>query len=180
MAADLHGVDDAEKFLRALGLSTKTALSNTLNELSNQTEQAAAKSILAQLNLSKAYVNNKITVEKSSAKTLIAKVRTEKRGLSLARFNATQLYKKGRRSGVSVRVKRRAKKIPKAFMFKGKNNNKLMAIRQGKGKNNFKVLYGPSVSQVFNTFHDPLYEKIGDGFFNQFEKELVRVVNEQI
>ena len=180
MTVELHGLKETEQFLRSLSSSTKQALSNTLTDLAELGKAEATTSVLSQLNLTKAYVNDKFDITKSNNNSLTAKIRTEKRGLSLASFNAKQLFKGKRRSGVSVNVNRKAKKIPKGFMLTGKNNNKLIAIRQGKGRNNFKVLYGPSVSQVFTNFHDPITKKITDNFGNRFEQQLSRMLNEQI
>ena len=180
MAVEINGAVEAEQFLRSLSSNTRQALSNTLNDLAQIGKTESSKSILSQLNLTKSYVNDKLEVIPASTNNLTAKVRTEKRGLSLARYDATQLFNGKKRSGVSVNVKGKVKKIPKGFMFTGKNNNKLIAIRKGKGRNNFKVLYGPSVSQVLNTFSDPITKKITDNFLNRFERQLVELIDEQI
>lgn len=178
--AEVHGLDEAERFLKTLGTTTKTLLSNTLNELAINVEKKSISLITGELNLSAPFVKSKFTIEKSDARTLIAKVRAKKRGLLLSHFEAEQLWstKKGKRlrSGVRVKVKRSKKTMKKAFLIKGKNGKQLVAIRQGKGRNNFKVLYGPSASQAFDTFSPPLEKTAYDDFDTVFGQELAQLL----
>lgn len=177
VSIDIHGLDDAEVFLKKLGDTTKTVLSESLNQLAEKTKLNAINDITKELNLTKSHVEPKFIIEKSNARTLIAKVRAERQGLLLSHFDATPLYVGNKRSaGVSVKVKRSRKKIKKAFMFHGKNGSKLVAVRTAKAKKDIKVLYGPSTSQAFNTFGDSLEKKAFDDFDRIFNQELDRLI----
>lgn len=176
MSIDIHGLDEADSFLKKLGSTTKTVLSDSLNELAEKTKLNAINDITQELNLTKSHVDPKFIIEKSSSKRLIAKVRSVKQGLSLTNFEATPLYVGNKRSaGVSVKVKRNRKTMKRAFMFRGKNGSQLTAIRIGKGKKDIKVLYGPSTSQAFDTFSDSLEKQAFNDFDGIFEQELSRL-----
>lgn len=177
VSIDIHGLDEAELFLKTLGATTKTVLSNSLNQLAEKTKSNAVNDITKELNLTKSYVEPKFTIENSSAKTLIAKIRTAKKGLSLTNFDAEALYiGKKRSAGVRVKVKRNNKTMKRAFMFRGKNGSQLTAIRTGKAKKDIKVLYGPSTSQAFDTFSDSLEKKAFTDFDVIFNQELDRLI----
>lgn len=180
MSIEFTGLDEAELFLRNLGKTSRTIFSNTLNELANSAEKKAVGLITTELNLDEPFAKSKFSIDKSDAKTLTAKVSTPKKGLLLSHFEAEQLWEnkqgKRNRTGVRVKVKQNKKTIKKAFMLKGKNGKQLVAIRQGKGKNNFKVLYGPSTSQAFDTFHDPLEQEMFDDFEKIFAQELSSIL----
>lgn len=172
----MHGLDEAEKFLKNLGGTSKQALSQTINSLTKETEDKAVKLITGELNVDNSFARDKFIVELSTVKTLASTVRTPSAGTSLANFDAIQLWKstggKRYRAGVRVKIKKNSKTLKRAFAFTGKNGNKLVAVRKGKGKNNFDVLYGPSVSQAFNTFHDPLTKNVEDHFVETFFEQL--------
>lgn len=176
MSIDIQGLDEAEKFLKELGTTSKTILSQTLNTLAKESEEKAIKLITGELSFSNSLAKSKFTIENSTPQKLVSTVRTPSAGTSLANFDAIQLWHntegKRYRAGVSVNVKKRRTVLKKAFTFTGKNGNKLVAIRKGKGKNNFDVLYGPSISQAFNTFHDPLAKDVEDHFADRFFKQL--------
>lgn len=176
MTASVKGLDEADIFIRTLGATTSQALSDTLNDLAEQAKTTATKSILNDLNLPRNYIEEKLTVENATKKNLTAKVRSLSRGILLSRFDAKTLTIGGKRNGVSVRVKQRTVKMKKAFMLTGKNGNKLVAIRQGKGRNNFKVLYGPSVSQAFKVIQDPISQHVRNNFISTFNKNLQQTI----
>lgn len=177
LTIDIHGLDQAETFIKKLGSSTKAILSTSLNQLATKTKNNAVNDITKELNLTKSFVEPKFIIEESSAKTLIAKIRTAKKGLSLTHFDATPLYTGNKRSaGVNVKVKRNRKTMKRAFMFRGKNGSQLTAVRTGKAKRNIKVLYGPSTSQAFDTFSDSLEKKAFTDFELIFNQELDRFI----
>mgnify|MGYP005988045727 CR=1 FL=1 len=177
MSIDIHGLDEAELFVKKLGTTTKTLLSDALNQLATKTQSNAVGDITKELNLSAHHVTPKFSIEKSSARTLIAKIRTAKKGLLLSHFDAVPLYVGNKRSaGVSVKVKRRRKTMKRAFMLRGKNGRELVAIRQGKARKNIKVLYGPSTSQAFDTFGDSLEKRAFTDFDTIFNQELDRLI----
>lgn len=177
VSIDIHGIDEAELFLKKLGATTKTILSHSLNQLAEKTKSNAVNDITKELNLTKSFVEPKFIIEESNAKTLIAKIRTAKKGLSLTHFDATPLYVGNKRSaGVNVKVKSNRKTMKRAFMFRGKNGSQLTAVRTGKEKKNIKVLYGPSTSQAFDTFSDSLEKKAFTDFDVIFNQELDRFI----
>jgi hypothetical protein len=178
MSIELHGIDEAELFLKKLGNSTKTILSNSLNQLAVKTRSNAVDSITGELNLAKPYVSGKLLLERSNAKSLIAKIRSAKKGLLLSHFGATALYVGNKRSaGVSVQVKRNRKTLKKAFMFRAKNGQTMIAIRTGKARKDIKVLYGPSTSQAFETFSDSLEKQAFTDFDSIFNQALDRLIS---
>lgn len=177
VSINIHGLDEAELFIKKLGTTTKTMLSDSLNKLAINTQKTAVNDITKELNLTKTFVDQKIDIEKSSSKRLVAKIRSRKRGSSLANYGAIALYTgKKRSAGVSVKVKDSRKKLKKAFMFRGKGGNRLVAVRTGRSKKDIKVLYGPSTSQALNTFSDSLEKKAFTDFDVIFNQELDRFI----
>lgn len=163
MPLNVKGINETERFFRSLSQTSKNVLVETTNELVQQGQSLAADHITEELNITTAAVNDKFTVEKADVKRFTARITAQKRGLSLARFDAEQVWqvsgKKRYRKGVNVRVKKRRKRLAKAFMLtSSKNNAPLVMFRTGKGKKDIKTLYGPSVSQAFETFM-PLIER---------------------
>ena len=178
MSIEIHGLEEAEKFLKGLGTTSKKALSQTIDTLANNARDKAVTLTTGELNLSNQFVKEQFTIEESSAKKLLAKVRAKKSGLSLGNFGATQSWTgsagKRKRAGVKINVKRKLT-LKKAFLFKSKKGKNLVAIRTGKGKNEFDVLYGPSPSQAFDTFQDQLAKYVTDEFSDVFFNELDKI-----
>jgi hypothetical protein len=180
MPTELHGIKEAEKFLRGLGFTTTKALSETINQIAIAGKEKGTEKITSELNLTTEYVNSKIDVIPSTGRKLIAKIRSQKKGLMLSHFGATQITNGGKRAGVNVRVKRNKQiKLSKAFLLKTKNkhNQPLVAIRKGKGKGNYKILFAPSASQALSTFETPIQESITDDFFTTFEQQLNKLIS---
>jgi len=177
VSIDVHGLDEAQKFISSLGVTTKTILSESLNQLATKTKNNAIDDITKELNLSASFVKPKFIIEKSNAKRLIAKIRSKKKGLVLSHFDPIASFIGNNRSaGVSVKVKKQRKTMKRAFMFRGKNGKNLIAIRTGKAKKAIKVLYGPSTSQAFDTFSDSLEKQAFTDFDVIFNQELDRLL----
>lgn len=173
---ELHGANEAEKFLRGLGKTSRLALASTINALAENAKTNAITTITNQLNLSKNYVTDKFEIISANEKTLTARVRTNSKGLLLNQFEPKQVYDGKKRHGVSVKVKKQRKAIKKAFLVRTKGGRNLVVIRTDKGRNAFKPLYGPSTSQAFNIHQDDISQKLQDDFFQTFNKELEKLL----
>jgi len=165
----LKGQKELEKKLKKYqGAITKGEV-RALNKTANKAKTQAAKRIKQEIILPAKYVKSKLHINKAHKNKLYAKIEANKRGIQLRRFFVKQLVKKGKTvpekpGGIAVKVKRgKMKRMPGAFLIKLKGNNGYgIAMREkgAKGRKNYKVLHGPSVSQVFDQVRPDIQPEI--------------------
>jgi len=176
--------EDAEQFLRQLGVESKRALADTLNDAAAQLRQDAINAIHERYNLERSYITERLTVRvKANPQKLEATISARVRSTMLSRFGAEQQFKPGktvpqRTAGVSINVVRQNPRstIKQAFLIRLKRGNAEsgnvgMAIRNSKKRDDFRILYGVSVDQAFNWFRDDL-EPSNDQLFDNFISRL--------
>ena len=160
----------------------------------------ACKGVRDEVNLKAGYVNEQLSLVKATEANPVGIIRGKRRGVLLSRFGATQLTRKAKyparstgrmeisdsrakfkaipagkkAAGVSVKVSRNGsrKKMRSAFPLKFSNGSVGVAIRTGKGKGDFKVVYGPSVDQVMRTLKPQLSRLIETEFDQIMESQL--------
>jgi len=170
--------DDIKRVQSDLGgLSAKVdkAQTKAINSATRKALTLAVKDIKSQVNLKSSYIRTKLKVyQKATASNPEAVLGAKSRGVLIDRYEGKQIItrvKDRKRSkgdpmrgiaagykskGVTVRVKSRGgTKFMRGFYIplkKGNGENGMaIAVRTGRGRKNYEVLHGPSVSQVFQT-----------------------------
>lgn len=161
ISIDQNQLGDVQVMLKSLTLDGPKILSRALNKTATYGKKRASQEIRKQVRLKAAYVNDpkNLNVIKSTWTKLTAKITANPRGLLMTHFPHTAL----KRGGVTVGIKAGGgrKKMPKAFKTTVRAGSKRVEVialpAAGKyktGNRRMRVLYGPSVSQVFNKTRD--------------------------
>jgi hypothetical protein len=173
-----------ERVKRVAAAATNRTLASVRAELVRQVRQQAA--------LPAGYVRQQYTIRTANSTDLAAALTARKRGILLTRFAHRQLYlpaegrkrrRKGEkkiRRGVSVTIKPGSRKvIPGGFLLGLRNGTAAdasgrqgIAVRVGKGRSEYRVLYGPSPSQMFQSLLPELQQLAN----RQYVKEMTRAL----
>ncbi|MGE3907968.1 MAG: phage tail protein [Chloroflexota bacterium] len=174
----------------------QTAINSTLK----RSKPKAVRAVRAQVALPRAYVDERMREIPATKDKLEGRLGTPKRGLLLSRFDFTERMLtrrrkrtvKGRgrkgdsykaRAGIRVKVKATSGKklMPGAFLIRLRRGKELgtdvgIAIRRrgAKGRGNYKVRYGPSLSQVYSGVKDDLAPAAKQEFERTFRYLLTR------
>lgn len=168
-------------------------LSRSLNATATKTRTEGSKEIRKQVNLKAAYVRSRLTLRKASQNKLSASIATPVRGLLLSHYSTDRQIAGSNVSWIKppkvptrgIRVKVQAgtgtKVVTGGDEIKGKPfymvlpNSRRVAIvgrraSAGASGGKIKVLYGPSLSQVFDDVVGDLSEPMNDYLAEQIEK----------
>jgi phage/plasmid primase-like uncharacterized protein len=172
-------LNDVNVMLKGLALDGPKILSRTLNKTATRAQKRSSEEIRKQVNLKAAYVKGKLRISRATFKKLSARLSAEKRGVLMTRYPHSVL----KRGGVSVKIKRSGgrAKVPGAFITTvraGAKTVEVLAIqdRSGKkyktGNSKMKVLYSPSVSQVFNDVRDDVDDELVEFLATATDQEI--------
>lgn len=199
---DKQMLKQLEEFPKEASKAAKLSINDTLD----RGRTMAKQKIMSQVNLSASYLDGKSSEGRRLDTRKVVRLGEEmsgsiigrRRPISLYRFDAEQLYtsaKNGgkKQAGVSVRVDRTTKRIPKAFIMNLKGGNRGVAIRLPKGKTprrkwngqplyknntqNVYLLYGPSVNQVFDDVAEEIKPELSTYLGREFQRQLARFIN---
>lgn len=168
--------ESALDFIRKLGDQAIEVLAQTLNEAGKDLRQKAIDEIGRQLNLPRDYISRHVTVrERATRARLQVTISAESRPVLLERYDSQQQYKPGKtvpqvNDGVTVQVKAGGsrKRIRQGFFIRLRGSDTIgLAMRTGKGQDNYKVLHGPSVAQAYSSVRDDI-EPTSDELFQMF------------
>ncbi|WP_136247937.1 phage tail protein [Halomonas borealis] len=158
------------------------AMSRAINHTLGVTRTEASKEVRKQVKLKAGYVRDKLKVRRATTSKPQGAIQTPTRGTLLTRYPNRQ-YKKG---GIGVQVKPTGgkQKMPGAFFIRFANGNQAVAIRTKRGpglgrSEGLKVLYGPSVSQVFTDVKDDLQATSGNRLMQRLDYEAGRLMAKQ-
>lgn len=177
----------------------QTAINSTLK----RSKPKAVRAVRAQVALPRAYVDERMREIPATKDKLEGRLGTPKRGLLLSRFDFTERVltrrrrrtrkgkgKKGEsykaRAGIRVKVKPSGGKqlMPGAFLIRLRRGKELgtdvgIAIRRrgAKGRSNYQVRYGPSLSQVYAGVKEDLAPGVKTEFERTFRFLLKREFN---
>lgn len=177
----------------------QTAINSTLK----RSKPKAVRAVRAQVALPRAYVDERMREIPATKDRLEGRLATPKRGLLLSRFNFVERLltrrrtrtrkgkgKKGEsykaRAGIRVQVKPSGGKklMPGAFLIRLRRGKELgtdvgIAIRKrrAKGRSNYTVRHGPSLSQVFFDVRDEIKPELKRDFERTFSYLLKREFN---
>lgn len=167
------GIDEAKMAFAELPANLKAALIKTINAVVPNVRELAIERITDQVALTKTYVRGRLYVSQRANNTdPTAVISGRVRSTQLRRYQGTQLYAaaklpgKKRLAGTSVRVKtgNGASVLKHTWIIKlkyGEVDAKAgltmgIAERTGSGRNDYKILYGPSVDQVWRGVKDEI------------------------
>lgn len=175
-----NDISAALQFFKAMQTEAQAALVSLLNETGTNLRKAAITEIGSQLNLTPEYISRHISVrERANLRKLQVTISAERRPVLLERYDSEQHWRPGktvpqRTDGVSVQVKRSGprKKMRSAFFIRLRGSDTVgLALRRGKGQDNYKVLHGPSVAQAYSSVRndiEPTSEELLALFFERF------------
>lgn len=176
---DRRAIRQVESDLSHLKNGAPKALSRAINHTLTVTRTEASKEIRKQVKLKAGYVRKKLTLRKANTGNLTGAISTPSRGTLLSRYPHRQ-YKNGN-IGVQVKPAGGKKKMPGAFFIHFSNGNTGIAIRTKHGpglgrSEGIKVLYGPSVSQVFTDVKDDLQQPSANRLMERLGHEAQRLL----
>lgn len=176
---DEVAVRDAASLFEFVGGNSEDALRIAINKTAPKIRTLASKAIRTQVRLSASYVGERLVITKATRKRLTGAIATPSRGLLLSRFSTDPLIA-GEKVGWirpplvppgGIRVKIKPSGSPKGapgegankpfYMVLNKGANVGIMVRTGTGRKDIKALYGPSLSQVFNTVRGDVLPEAG-------------------
>lgn len=192
---DKASVNKVKMLMAGLTTGSPKALMRSLNATASKGKTESNKAIRTQVNLSAAYIRDRLEVKKATTGNLTAKIITPSRGLMLvyylygvnavnpdtgrASYGALLKYKKGFFSvanldqPLKVKIKPNSSPIslgPEWFILPKLKNSNLPAL--AKRENGRLRLHGPSLSQVFTDVKDDLAQSLSEYQVEQFNKKL--------
>lgn len=180
----LKGQKDLEKKLRKVKGAISKGTVRSINNTAKKVKTQAAKQIGQEVVLTAGYIKKKLQITKARRNKEFAVIFATKRGILLSRFSNKQLTRKAKQggkknAGISVKVGRKQprKKMRGAFYIRLKGSSVTgIAIRKkgAKGRNNFKVIHGPSVSQVWNNIKVNMEQDIQSWYYDIARHEIGR------
>lgn len=180
---DKNQLDDTQAMLKGLSLDGPKILTRALNKTVRRGQKRASEEIRKQVSLKAAYVKKKLYVNPANYKKLSASLSAQKRGVLMTQYPFSVL----KRGGVTVKIKRNEKRarLPGAFLTQvnaGARRVDVVAIpdnrggRYATGNRKMKVLYSPSVSQIFNTVRDDIDRELLEFLDLTTDKEISTVL----
>lgn len=189
MSILVTGMNEALAMLRSVDAESRSALSKAINAVADETHDLAVQKIMSQVALSASYVKSRLYIsQRASVDDPTAVISGRVRSTQLRRYQGKQLYVrakmpgKKRLAGTSVKVKAggATKVLKHAWVMKlkyGDIDAKMgrthgIVQRTGSGRNDYRVLYGPSVDQVWNDVKDDVRPLIEPRLAVEFLKQL--------
>lgn len=175
---DSQQVSRLLSYLDGIDNGAEKALYRTLTATQKKAKKEASTLIRKQLKLSKAYVDSKLKTGKPSYSNLTASVRAEKRGILLTRFEYRKNPIKGKGYQVKIKPTGGFKNFPHVSLLRNLKNSGVDGLASWEG-GKWEMKYGPSVSQVMNTFLPTLSEQMSTYAAKQLEKEVSGVLRQK-
>lgn len=180
----LKGQKDLEKKLKKVKGAISKGTVRAINKTATKVRTQSAKKIGQEVALKSGYIKSKLQITKATRNKEFAVISAAKRGILLSRFSNRQLTRKAKQggkknAGISVKVGRKKPrtKLRGAFYIKLKGSGITgIAIRKrgAKGRSNFKILHGPSVSQVWDNVKEEMRKDIQGWFYDTAKHEIDR------
>lgn len=187
--AETVGDKRAITFLRKLGKEGQKAITRATNNTGRKARTLSSREIRNDVRLSAAYVRKRLKIQKATFKRNEYVIRAATRGVLMTRYPHRELA----RGGVSVGIKKGGarQKLSKAFVTElNAGNRRVRAIavpdltgaqggkraRYATGNLKIRVLYAPSVSQVFNDVRDRITPEVERYYVVQMDKEINQAI----
>ncbi|MCB0056733.1 MAG: phage tail protein [Caldilineaceae bacterium] len=184
VSANQDKVADAISFFEFVGGQTTDAVRIAINKAAPKVRTKASSAIRTQVRLAAAYVNEKLTITRATRQKLSGAIQTPSRGLLLSKFSTDTQVASDKigwlippavpARGIRVKVKPvgTPKPLSNDHFYMVLPNSRALAIARRREKPGPKggkidVLYGPSISQVFNTVRDDVLPEASDIYQEQ-------------
>lgn len=195
MSVSIAGLDEAMQMFSHAKPAVERAAIRTLNKVGAKVATTASKDIRSRYALPASYLNKHLVLKKATTGKIEAVIKAEKRPVLLSRYAAKQMTKaakvaKGdqrrgipagrKQAGVSFKILRAGgrKRESKFFLLPLRSglsdggNGFGVAVRQGTGRNNYKILHTISVDQAFNSLRPAYVERLPAELADAFRKQL--------
>lgn len=181
IAVEITGRAGLVERLRTLSPSADRAIYRAINKAATTARKLALQQIRREVNLSAAYVREKLTIRKANKSKLVATISAPPRQVLLTRYKAIQ-----KKTGISVKVKAKGQRklIEGAFFAKLRRGTQSGAgalgvvARSREDPKKLKVFYGPSVHQVFVDVREKILpeadKRMSELLLKAIERELNR------
>jgi hypothetical protein len=185
---DIRNAAQAVRRLSSLGEIGRNASVRALNKSIRSARTASSTEIRKQVNLPKAYVDERLALVTANYSKLSAEISARSRGVLLSRYPYRELAK-GR--GISIRVKKgKPSRLPGGWTLALRRGTQeaggatgiavrvkgpgpgVIARKRGRKTDYYKVLQGPSVSQVFDTVRDLIEPEVRANFRRTLQHEV--------
>lgn len=174
---DEVAVADAAALFTFVGGNSEDALRIAINKTAPKIKTLASKAIRTQVRLSASYVGERLLITKATRKKLTGAIGTPSRGILLSRFSTDPLIAGDKVGWIKpplippggIRVKVKPDGAPKVVQgdtgrkpfYMVLNNGANVGIMRRSADGKVQALYGPSLSQVFNTVRDDVLPAAG-------------------
>lgn len=176
--------------LKRLGSEGLKAMTRATNKAGDKARTLSSREIREDVSLSAAYVRQRLRVRRATFSRLEYTIQTPKRGVLMTRYPYRELSRGGRPNGVSVKIKRRGAraKLRSGFvtwLTAGQKKVQAIAVpersksggkrpRYKTGNSKIKVLYAPSISQVYDSVRGRITPEVLRYFEGQVLRELIQ------
>jgi hypothetical protein len=172
---DSRSLNEALLYFQFLGGATDDAVRVAINKAGPKVRTKASQAIRGQVRLKAKYVNDRLKFQKASRSKLTGRITTPSRGLLLSRYSTSaQVANDGDKfkffkpppvppRGIRVKVNPSGgtKSLPRDYFYMILTNSRAVGIvrrrpngQTGPRGGRYKVAYGKSLSQTFNTVRD--------------------------
>lgn len=181
--ADEDKLREAQTLFRFVGGNSDQALKVAINRTGKKVRPLSSRKIRGQVRLKQKYVNDRLIFSGATRGKLEGRISTPARGLLLTRYSTDAAARSDGEKfkffkpppvparGIRVKVKPSGatKALSSGTFYMILKDSKALGIVQRRSKDQlgsqggrFNVLYGPSLSQVFNTVRDEVIPEAGD------------------
>ena len=179
VSANKEQISEAVSLFEFVGGNSADAVRIAINRAAPKVRTKANSAIRTQVRLTAAYVRDRLTITKATRQKLSGAIQTPSRGLLLSKFSTDTQVSSEKITwlippptparGIRVKVKPTGTTKPlssKAFYMVLPNSRALAIVsrrdKPGPKGGMIDVLYGPSLSQVFNTVRDDVLPEASD------------------
>lgn len=170
VSIDKDQLGEVKVMLKSLSLEGPKILARALNSTASKGRTLSSRKIREQVNLKAAYVKSKLKIKRATWSRLQASISAESRGLILMNYAVGTVD-----DDFLVKIKKgKPKLIKNAFLTNIYAGNRKIDViaRTDPRTGKLDVLYGPSVSQVFNTVRDDVDQDLVNYLIEQTEKQI--------
>lgn len=187
------GLSAAISDIADLPANMRKALVAAVNAVVPDAYSLSVERITEQVALTKTYVKSRLYVSQTATvQDPMAVISGRVRSTQLRRYQGKQLYTaaklpgKRRLAGTSVRVKAggQTKVLNHAWIIKLKYGDldakagmtMGIAMRTGTGRNDYRILYGPSVDQIFRDVKDEIRPEVEQMLATEWVKQMAGIL----
>lgn len=180
---DKAAVREIEATLSHIKNGSNRAMASAINHTLGVTRTEASSEIRKDVKLKAAYVRERLQLRKASLTRPEGRIATPTRGILGTRFPHREYARGG--MGVQIKPTGGYKRMPGAWLMVLPNGQQAIVFRPSDPseanwkKAGLRVVYGPSVSQVFTDVKDDLQAPSGERLIGRMKYEAERLIARQ-